>query len=40
MAHYLTNQMGWLLGEPTQPDLLINEPKKFEPGPAHHGLMD
>jgi len=29
----------WLLSEPTQPDSLINEPKKFKPDPTHHGLV-
>jgi len=30
---------GWLLSGSTQPDSLISEPKKFEPGPTHHGLV-
>jgi len=28
----------WWFSEPTQPDSLFNEPKKFEPDRAHHGL--
>jgi len=31
--------MGWPLNELTQPGSFISEPKKFEPGPAHHGLV-
>jgi len=28
----------WWFSEPTQPGLLFSEPKKFKPGPTHHGL--
>jgi len=31
--------MDWSLSGPTKPGSLISEPKKFEPGLAHHGLV-
>jgi len=30
--------MGWWFSESTQPGSFFKEPKKFELGPAHHGL--
>jgi len=30
---------GWWFSESIQPGSFFSEPKKFEPGPTHHGLV-